>query len=345
MTERFASCWWLQDHIELSYDGKVHACCYGYPKQRKTMQKDRVNNEVTWEEVGHVPLCDVVGDKFPAEAIRIARDDLHRQIAEQRAEAEVCLECPVLKTRAWPPQQYLVNQLTLNTWLHCNLKCFYCFVANPNFKASKVKYNLHAVIDDMLKGEHLNPAGSVTWGGGDISALVEFDEVCELFVAYGVKQMIKTSAFKYLKGVSQVLETGLGTVEVSVDAGTAETYAQIKGKDAYDRVTENLKQYAQHGDVQLKYIATKDNLDDRNIDGFVELAQVLKTKSVMVTPEWTQCHNGEYNDQHHQQIAKLIGMLRATASVAPVNDDDGARLFPNGMWNRVMPYLNPVPAE
>src|SRR5271165_3216021 len=28
--QAYSSCWWLQDHIEFSFGGRVHACCYNY---------------------------------------------------------------------------------------------------------------------------------------------------------------------------------------------------------------------------------------------------------------------------------------------------------------------------
>src|SRR5829696_7325912 len=102
------SCWGLQDHLEFSYDGTIHACCYGYPKLRQ---------DGGWNEAGHVYLCDVADDKFPHEAIREARAKLHAQIAALNPEATVCIECPVLKMAEWGARQYLVRYISLNTWL------------------------------------------------------------------------------------------------------------------------------------------------------------------------------------------------------------------------------------
>jgi molybdenum cofactor biosynthesis enzyme MoaA len=131
----------------------------------------------------------------------------------------------------------------------------------------------------------------------------------------------------------------LGTVEVSVDAGTRETYERIKGKDVFGPVVTNLIEYAEHGDITLKYIASKDNLDDRDLDGFLDLVRTLKAKSVMVTPEWTQCHNGEYTEQHCRQIARLISDLRSMTTAVPVTQADGERLFPNGMWSEIARHV------
>ena len=288
MPKDFASCSWLQETLEFSYDGTIHACCYGY-NRAKTGSVDRSGKVVDFEEVGHVYLCHVTENRFPAEAVQREQGRLHALIAQNDPTARVCLECPVLKTTAWPAQSYLCNHITLNTWLHCNLVCTYCFVAHPDFHAKRVAYDQHAVFSDMLAGGHLNPAGSVTWGGGDISALPDFNAVSQLFIDYGVKQNFKTSGYKYLKGVAGALDKNLGCVEVSVDAGTRETYAKVKGKDVFDAVMHNLARYAEHGSIQLKYVAMVENLTEADIDGFLGLVQKLQPNMVMFTPEWTQC--------------------------------------------------------
>lgn len=342
----YASCWWLQDHLEFSYDNTVHACCYGYPRRKSGPTSDRTGAANDWEEVGHIYLCHVKDNKFPYEVIRQKRQELHAMIAKKSSEADVCLECPVLSIQEWSERQYLVKNITLNTWLHCNLKCEYCFVAHPDFKPSTISYDLHAVMTDMLRGGHFDPKGDVTWGGGDISAYPEFNHVSQLFIAHGIHQNFKTSGFKFLRGVAEALEKKLGLVEVSVDAGTPETYARIKGKDVYNQVVSNLIEYSKSGDVQLKYIVTKDNVGKRDVDGFLDLVRLLKSKNVVFTPEWTQCHNGAYNDEQLASIAKLIDSTRELAiNVRPVNHSDGDLLFPSGMWSRLKPFLTSIPAQ
>lgn len=335
----YPSCWWLQETIEFSYLGSVHACCYGYPRAKKD-SRDRAGAAVEFEEVGHVYLCDVKDNRFPSEEIRRKKASLHALIAQQDEKAAVCLECPTLKTQDWSEQRYLCTHITLNTWLHCNLKCTYCFVAHPDFKAHRVAYDQHAVFSDMLNGGFLDPKGSVTWGGGDISALPEFNEVSQLFVDYGVMQTFKTSGYKFLRSVASALDKKIGLVEVSVDAGTSKTYAKVKGKDVYASIVDNLIRYSECGDIQLKYVATTENLGDADIDGFLELVGKLNTKAVIFTPEWTACHSGAYQDHHLRSLARLINSTRSIApNVVPNDRAMGERLFPSGMWKRLEPFL------
>lgn len=314
-TRTYSSCWWLHDHLELGPNGEVHSCCYQY-------------SLAPGDNRGSVELCRITGDRFPAGEIAAARTRVHREIVA--GAHHDCNHCPILTTQAWEPRKYLTRSLTMNVWTHCNLKCRYCFIMAPGFTHGRVKYDLVAVIADMLAGEHLDPTGTVAWGGGDISALPEFNTLAGMFLDYGVYQNIKTSGFKFLRGVADVIAKKRGAVEVSLDAGTRETYASFKGRDAFDTVVENLGRYRERGAITLKYIAAKVNLSNRDIYGFLRLVEKLKPESVMVTPEYGDSWTGQYDAHLIRQIAKLIHLLKGTGiPVEPQSPEDIARVFPN----------------
>lgn len=320
---KYASCWWLHDHLELGPAGEVHACTYYYNSKGKPH--------------GGTYLCQIDGNRFPAEEIRAARARVHDEIAG--GTHSECSECPILKTSGWRDRKYLTRGLTMNVWTHCNLKCRYCFTTAPGFKYSKVKYPVVDVIADMLQGQHLDPAGTVTWGGGDISALAEFNELSRLFLDYGVRQEFKTSGYKFLQGVASTLEKKKGLLEVSVDAGTRQTYADYKGADVFDRVVENIYKYREHGALKLKYIACGKNLSDADIFGFVELAQRAKPVHVTITPEYGESWSRQYDTPTIKQLAKLVRSLSdAGLKTLPDNPVDGKRIFPD-FWPELQAEL------
>lgn len=322
---KYASCWWLHDHLELGPAGEVHSCCYQYANSK---------NEIR----GSVELCRITGNTFPASDIAAARARVHAEIANNTHLD--CCECPTLKTTSWRERKYLTRGLTMNVWSHCNLKCRYCFTTAPGFKYSKVNYPLVEVIGDMLAGRHIDPNGSVGWGGGDISALAEFNELSLMFLDYGLKQDFKTSAYKYLRGVSATLEKRKGTVEVSVDAGTRQTYADYKGADVFDRVVENIYKYRDHGEIKLKYIACGRNLSDADIDGFVDIAKRSRPTHVTVTPEYGESWSKQYDAPTIKQLAKLVRSLSdAGVKTLPDNPIDGKRIFPD-FWPALQAELN-----
>jgi pyruvate-formate lyase-activating enzyme len=320
----FKSCWWLQEHLEFHFDDTLRVCCYTFPDSKSVVR-------------GSVKLVRIENDRFPAEEIRAARHRIHAEIASG-SNAD-CIECRYLKPGVWPERPYIADKLTLNPWTNCNLKCVYCFTILPQFTNKRVSYDLVAVIEDMLAGRHFDPDGNVTWGGGDISALPEFNRIAELFETYGARQMFKTSAFKYLKGVASALQRRKGVLEVSVDAGTRETYAAYKGRDAWDRVVENLLRYRENGDVRLKYIADLSNVSDADIDGFVGLVERVQPKRVIITSEFSAAQGDLYDAAAVSRVANLIRAVRQTGVVVnPSNDEHGEALFPN-LWARLAPQL------
>ena len=323
----YSSCWSLHNALELGPAGQVHACTYQYVNSRKEIH-------------GSIELCRIEGNRFPAAQIAAARERVHREIAA--GSHRDCCECPQLAALAWEAPGYLTRSLTMNVWTHCNLKCRYCFTVVPGFKYSKVQYPLIEVIADMLAGRHLDPGGLVTWGGGDISALVEFNDLSRMFLDYGVHQDFKTSAYKFLPGVAETIAKDRGTIEVSIDAGTPETFAKYKGADVFARVVENILHYRQSGEVRLKYIAAGCNLSDLDIDGFVTVAQRVKPKSVLITPEYGELWSKQYDSALIRQIAKLMRSLRdAGLSVEPSDPIAGRRFFPD-FWPELETELRMV---
>lgn len=312
----YRSCTYLQDALELGPAGDVSACTYHYI-------------DGAGQARGGVKLARITGSTFPADEIRAAREALHATIAT--GHHDDCSSCPCLKAKRWSHRKYLASALTMNVWTHCNLKCRYCFTTAPGFKYSKVAYPMVEVMADMLAGEHLDPNGVVTWGGGDISALVEFNELSRMFLAYGARQFFKTSGYKFLPGVAETIAKRRGMLEISVDAGTRETYASYKGADVFGRVVENIGRYREAGRLQLKYIAAANiNLSDADVDGFVGLVERFKPTSVMVTPEYGASWSKQYDDKNIKQIAKMIVDLRGLGvTVAPSTWAHGATLFPD----------------
>ena len=200
----------------------------------------------------------------------------------------------------------------------------------------------------MLDGGYLNPKGSVVWGGGDISALPEFNDASQMFQDYGARQDIKTSGFKFLKGVADALRKNLATLEVSIDAGTRDTYTAYKGRDAFNRVVENTMRYRECGPVQLKYIAGLTNVTDADIAGFVNLAAAVRPTSILITAEMGAAFTRTYGDPAIRQVARLIDACRALDThVSPMNDAEGNMRFPN-VWPEIadmIPQAERAPAE
>lgn len=298
--------------MELAAQDSMHYCCFSY-------------RDAAGRQQGHVKTADLDGGTFPLADLRAGRERIRRAIAEGRE--EVCLRCPQLASRDWSPSPYAIRSMTINSWTECNLRCEYCFTLKIE-KHHKVAYDLFGIVFDILRRGLLDPAGLVVWGGGDVSALHDFEAISRMLSHYGVAQQIKTSGIKYSPATEAVLSSGKGLVEISLDAGTRATYQAVKGRDMFDAVVANIHKYAAAGPLALKYIVLEKNQSRVDLEGFVALCQETGIRYVTVTPEWDGLFAGRFDDASLGRAAWLIHTLRGLGiRVIPGNDDEMASFF------------------
>jgi molybdenum cofactor biosynthesis enzyme MoaA len=95
-----------------------------------------------------------------------------------------------------------------------------------------------------------------------------------------------------------------------LDAGTRETFKKIKGIDAFARVCENLRRYAEHGNVEVKYIFMN-GVNDSNgdIEGFADACNEINAASVFVTRDLNDYNTGYVlSDANLEAIAKIYSL-------------------------------------
>lgn len=308
----YPSCWWIEDHVELSAADSMHYCCYNYRGEDGTNK-------------GHVKIADLSGATFPLEALGADRQRIRQAIREGRE--TVCLKCPHLTTKAWPARRYPLRTMTINSWTECNLRCEYCFTLKIE-KHHKVAYDLFGIMFDILRRGLLDPAGMVVWGGGDVSALHDFEAVSRMLSHYGVAQQIKTSGIKYSQATEAVLRSGRGFVEISLDSGTRETFQAVKGRDVFDTVVANIRKYAKVGSLALKYIILEKNHGRADLEGFLALCRETGVPNVTVTPEWDDLFDNHVSDETLRQAAWLIHALKQQGiKVNPGTESETRELF------------------
>jgi molybdenum cofactor biosynthesis enzyme MoaA len=120
-------------------------------------------------------------------------------------------------------------------------------------------YNFLPILKDMIKRDILRNNGHVSFGGGEVTLLKEFDKLLHMFIDAGFPlTRIHSSCIKYSKAIERGLKEGKVDLIVSVDAGSKEMHRKIKQVRSYDRVWKNLKRYASHQKdpyaVKAKYI-------------------------------------------------------------------------------------------
>lgn len=155
-----------------------------------------------------------------------------------------CEGCIYLEEQDWEESDKF-NFFNLDYWTYCNCNCIYCHTHNKkDIYNTKKNYDFLPILKDMIDKDLLMRDGDVSFGGGEVCLLKEFEECLKIFLDYGYFVRIHSGCMDYSDVIEQGLKMGKVDLIVSVDSGTEEMHARIKEVKTYDRVWGNLKRYA-----------------------------------------------------------------------------------------------------
>ncbi len=231
--------------------------------------------------LGAPVVTEFLGGAFPLDAVLAKRNEIRRANAE--GVFPECAGCPHLREDDWPDKpEYLLDTLIVGPSAVCDLKCGYCFtVLEPNTVESS-RYELYPILEEIIRKGYLSPDALILWAGGEPTIFKRFDDMFRLLTSHGrVKHRIYTNATRTSPAVIEALKADRATVICSMDAGTRETYAQVKGRDAFDRVVATCTRYAETGgDFRLKYLGLPGNSTPQDMEGFLALARKWKVRTI-----------------------------------------------------------------
>lgn len=222
-----------------------------------------------------VPYEKAASPEVVHKAVKFAQDSAQRIALGDREGMHTC--CVDMRTQ-WYFKNRRLRTVNFTGTGPCNFKCDYCLLKHSDFK--KINYQQYAVFTKIL--QQLESSGAI---GSDAvmkvsSGEFSISEVGNHFVELAGKYpcLLLTNAYRYSPQAAKALENS-GMILSSVDAGTATTFQKIKGVDGFEQVSENLRTYAQHGPVTLKYILL-DGVNDTEADleGFFALADQVATR-------------------------------------------------------------------
>lgn len=135
--------------------------------------------------------------------------------------------------------------------------------------------------------------------------LEEFEELIDFLIQNGFDNIsIPTSGIKYSPVIEKGVSLGKVNVQNSIDSGCRETFAMIKGLDAYDKVVENMQRYAsaklEDYNVTSKYIICPGYNDNkREIDKWLKTCKERGLQSVIISVEnlWLRSHRQNGNEK------------------------------------------------
>lgn len=297
-------CSFLEEGIDFELD-KVCDCCISHNDGRgMPVLIDSYHGEmIDWEQI------------FDKKAKRVA--------CQKEKTIYDCENCYHLNEHYNYTNERKISEFHFSHCRICNAKCIYCSEENNNLDRN---YNTYPVIKDLIEKGYYKAGGEATLQGGEPTLMQNFEELVDLFIENGTVVRVHTSAIKYSEKVAQALKLNKGTVVISLDSGTSETYKKIKQVDAFDLVCESIRKYveAQADNVVIKYIlvpGVNDNI--KEIDAFFALMKKFGVKRIALDIEVQYARKYENKDvsphihllnDYFEMTAKKLGIELLTYS-------------------------------
>ncbi len=176
-------------------------------------------------------------------------------------------------------------QLEITT--HCNLACYMCV------RNEVIKHPRHLPLAEFQRlFDQIRPRRLTLSGAGE--PLLNPDLVAMIAHAarHGASTMIPSNGTLLRRGelARGLVEAGLNTLKISLDAATAQTYQAIRRQDCFDQILEGIRQLDQikrqcgrrTPELRLDVVILKEN--GAQIPDIVELARRLNIGTIFFRP-------------------------------------------------------------
>ena len=298
---KYKSCCWIEEGVNFDRRSYKVCCLYSAKGGGNTIIEDNYNgHKINWADVF----------------------DFKKKMKDLHKSGKIypkCEGCIYLEDKDWADDHSKFSMINLDYWTKCNSRCRYCFTMTNKWKHNLFRnYHFLPILKDMIENNLLKPEnGVVSFGGGEVTLLKEFDEVLDLIIQQGFpKIIIHSSAIKYSKSIEKGLENGSVQLIVSVDAGTKPLHKKIKQVNSYDKVWNNLLEYAKHqkfpNQVKTKYIVVpeiNDNLEEISL--WLEKSKDYGINSVIqeIESQW-------FYERREKPDLKIIELFEQTKNLA-----------------------------
>ena len=201
------------------------------------------------------------------------RDNLISELQNGTSDS-LCAECAMFKEGYFFVNRKL-RKIFYNDSGGCNFRCIYCknSTKRPVDLKNPDPINFVELVSVLQRKNEISKDVKLIMAPGEFTIHPERASLYELcdFAEY-----ILTNGAIFDENVNRILANGNTALEISIDAGTRETFKHIKGFDLFDRVVENIKRYTENynSSVHLKYIflpGINENVDD--VHGFVDICK------------------------------------------------------------------------
>lgn len=299
----FQSCDWLEHGIIFDHCNLVRVCC------------SQCN------EGGGRPILlhGYHGEPIDWERLFNQKNEM-RDVQRTGETYAKCKGCILLHDGEWDDENY-INRLLLTHWTDCNCRCIYCpAVRDEELKRVNKHYDILPVLRDMCEKNILDKHAFISIAGGESTIYPEFEDMLHLLLDYGCDNvLINSSGIKYSNAIEKGLSEHKIQLVISVDAGTRETYEKIKLVNTYDKVMDNLRNYAlAQGEKKFclcsKFIIVPDyNDNEKEIELWLQNAKALGIEEVAIDVDWRWIQKNFDRLQQERRIYELIVFAKQVA--------------------------------
>tara|TARA_B100001093_G_C26834573_1_gene1017743 strand:+ start:370 stop:1668 length:1299 start_codon:yes stop_codon:yes gene_type:complete len=254
----YKTCKDLEESLYIA-PNEIRSCC------QRFFYKDKMR--------GDAKLINIKDGVTPtANDIKKAREKIFDEI--QRNENEDCVGCPHLKKiKEKPNFTSSIQHLSIEHHSVCNLRCNYC--SDIYWGGKRSKYNVVEFISYLSKSNSLNDCNQIVWGGGEPTLDKSFEQILNEINKYAnpkTYHRVFTNSVRISEPIIKFLKKGLIKITTSIDAGTPETFREVRGRPKFLNVFENLQKYAEidPSKITIKYIFTEENKAEQELEAFVQ---------------------------------------------------------------------------
>ena len=203
--------------------------------------------------------------------------------------AEPCVNCKKLTDRNHLFGINKIKSINISCYPSiCQAKCVYCGVPNntsysyENSKESRYPKMIADMLCQLKTNDLIADKCLFIVAPAEITIMPHKDFLLDTIARH--RAIFLTNGFLFDEKIADSMEENNSEIKVSIDSGTRETFNLIKGLDFYEKVSENLQRYRQHGFIDLKYIVIAGvNDGEKDLNGLMELVDELKLDTVKLS--------------------------------------------------------------
>lgn len=216
------------------------------------------------------------------------------------------------------PMSVLISSGGLNGFKGdiCNVDCCYCGL-HDFYKANPFSANLFDAVRQAIEIYHGKKL-HIIFANGEFLARSDAETILRHLLKKDVLVSLTTNGSLWSAAFGELIKSGkAGSINISLDSGTRETYIKVKRRDFFERVLENLKRYSEHGiPIDLKYIMLPDiNMNEADFRGFIDAAKSVNIREFRIAAN-TQTREATLSDDARDKILHFI-QLATEAGFAP----------------------------